>query len=123
MKTTSETKLCVPDHVDLYVIGPVSGIDDDNRPAFEEARAKLRACGYSVAIPQDFIASGSPWKKAMWASIAFMLTRASGVAILDGHPSLGSQIEAGLCMDVGKPIDSIRGWMSRATREPARRAR
>lgn len=30
----------------LYAIGPVTGVEDDNRPAFEHAREDLRNCGH-----------------------------------------------------------------------------
>ena len=37
----------------LYAIGPVTGIEGDNRPAFEAARHDLKAAGYYVQIPHD----------------------------------------------------------------------
>lgn len=35
----------------LYVSGPVTGMPDDNREAFEAAADELAACGYIARIP------------------------------------------------------------------------
>lgn len=77
----------------LYVIGPVSGIEDDNRAAFEEARTTLEASGYRATIPHDVIPTGTPWDEAMRLSIAEM-ARHDGVAMLPGvETSRGARIE------------------------------
>ena len=39
----------------IYVIGPVTGHADLNRPTFESARAELSAAGHEAVIPHDFI--------------------------------------------------------------------
>lgn len=62
----------------LYVIGPVSGHEGDNREEFEEARRQLEEAGFKVAIPHDKIEQGTPWQSAMRASI---LLRAIGEEI------------------------------------------
>ncbi len=49
----------------LYVIGPVSGHEGDNREAFEEARRELEAAGFKATIPHDKIAEGTDWQMAM----------------------------------------------------------
>lgn len=38
----------------LYVIGPVTGREDLNCAAFEEARAKLEQAGYTVTMLDDW---------------------------------------------------------------------
>ena len=37
----------------IYVIGPVTGRPDLNRPAFEAARRLLERRGYAVEVPHD----------------------------------------------------------------------
>lgn len=67
----------------LYVIGKVTGIAADNKPKFENVRARLiAALGCEVEIPHDTIRPGTGWAEAMRQSIARMAT-ADGVAMLD----------------------------------------
>lgn len=71
----------------MYVIGPVSGIKDDNRPAFEAAaRALHDAYGCEVEIPHDTIPAGTEWDDAMHKSLSRLAT-ADAVAMLDGWAS------------------------------------
>jgi deoxyuridine 5'-triphosphate nucleotidohydrolase len=37
----------------IYLMGPMSGLPDDNYPAFEEAARQLRAIGYVVVSPHE----------------------------------------------------------------------
>lgn len=78
----------------MYVIGPVSGIKDDNRSAFEAAaRALHDAYGCEVEIPHDTIPAGTDWDDAMHKSLSRMMT-ADAVATLDGwQRSRGASIE------------------------------
>ena len=78
----------------MYVIGPVSKIENDNRPAFEAAaRALHDAYGCEVEIPHDTIAAGTDWDEAMHQSLS-RLAKADAVAMLDGwSKSRGANIE------------------------------
>lgn len=49
----------------LYIIGPVSGIDDDNRLAFRYDQGCLVGAGCTDEIPHDYIPSGTPHDDAM----------------------------------------------------------
>lgn len=102
----------------LYVIGPVSGREGDNRDAFEEARKKLLAAGYEVEIPHDWIRPGVPWQEAMRASITQMLAVDNrrlpvydGVAELPGvFGSKGARCERGICEQLGIPHRTVAEW-------------
>ena len=102
--------------INLYTIGPVSGIKNDNLPAFEHVREALwgqGSIGY-VVIPHDVIAPGTPWKKAMRISIQKMLTF-DGVAMLDGwEKSKGAVIEHDLAVALGIPCKPWREWLQPA---------
>ena len=39
----------------LYIIGPISGHENDNIDAFEEARDRLKAAGHKATIPHEKI--------------------------------------------------------------------
>lgn len=102
----------------IYVIGPVTGREDGNRAAFEEARAALLAAGYEVDIPHDWIKAGVPWQEAMRASISQMLSMDNrrlpvydGVAELPGvFGSKGARCERGICEQLGIPHKSVEEW-------------
>ena len=94
----------------LYIIGPVSGIAQDNRPAFEEAARRLERAGYDPCVPHWFIPAGTEWQPAMKRSIE-MLVKCDGVAALDGFgSSRGARIEAELAGGIGMPIKSVETW-------------
>ena len=118
-------------HGGLYVIGPVSNIPDDNRPAFEEARKRLQESGYSpVGIPHDSIEPGTPWEQAMRMSICNMLMymdhydegkddlvfdrfEYDGIAMLDGwEKSNGASLEHEVAVAVGMPCRTVEEWCS-----------
>ena len=94
----------------LYVIGPVSGIENDNRPAFEEAALELERAGYDACVPHWFIPAGTDWELAMRRSVE-MLVKCDGVAALDGFgQSRGARLEADLAAGIGIPVKSVESW-------------
>lgn len=101
----------------LYVIGPVSGHEGDNREEFEEARRQLEEAGFKVTIPHDKIEQGAPWQSAMRASIREILSmyrgkpRYDGVAELPGvFGSKGARCERGVCAQLGIPLKTVAEW-------------
>lgn len=101
----------------LYVIGPVTGRDGDNREAFEEARSELEGHGYKATIPHDKVPEGASWGDAMRASIREMLSsikgkpRYDGVAELEGvFGSRGARCERGICEQLGIPHKPVAEW-------------
>lgn len=108
----------------LYIIGPVTGIEDDNRPAFAHAREDLRSAGYDVKIPHDFIVHGTPHDRAMLQSV-HALTQAKyglrltpyfdGVAMLEGwEESVGARLEKQVAEACGIPCKTVDEWLEAA---------
>lgn len=98
----------------LYIIGPVTGIEQDNRPAFEEAALALERAGYDATVPHWFIPAGTEWETAMKRSIE-MLVKCDGVAALDGFgSSKGARIEADLAAGIGMPVKPVEAWVREA---------
>lgn len=111
----------------LYAIGPVTGIEGDNRPAFNQARRDLKAAGYYVQIPHDYVLSGTPWPEAMAKSIN-VLTDADedggllfdGVALLPGwEDSKGACLEKQVAEAIGLPVKTVGDWLEVARHEQA----
>lgn len=103
----------------LYVIGPVTGNRNDNRPAFAAARCDLRQAGYWVRIPHDYIVSGTPWDWAMMTSLHQLTAHDTqgrpyfdGVALLPGwEGSPGARLEAQVAEAIGLPVKTVAEWV------------
>lgn len=113
----------------LYVIGPATGIPEDNRPAFVEAAMQLEEAGYGVEVPHDYIATGTPHEEAMSTSINVLtesydifsdgvrrLERSfQGVAMLDGwEQSEGARLEKQVAEACGIPCKTVDEWIEAA---------
>lgn len=105
----------------LYVIGPVTGIDGDNREAFESARRRLEAVGYEVEIPHDRIRPGTGWREAMAQSITRLVSLLRGEPRYDGAAELpgtlmskGARCERGICGQLGMPHKTVDEWVAEA---------
>lgn len=98
----------------IYVIGPVTGIPDNNSEAFVRAQADLVRAGYLAGIPHLYVPSNAEWNEAMKISISKMMT-ADGIALLDGwHDSKGACLEYDIARRVGMPAYCVDHWISNA---------
>lgn len=94
----------------IYVIGPVSGFDDLNERAFEDARRKLREAGFTPIIPHDFVPASANWQDAMRRSLE-CIAKADGIAYLEGvESSNGAMIEYRIATALGIRTASVAGW-------------
>lgn len=94
----------------LYVSGPVTGMADLNRPAFERAAAVLEAAGHSALLPHWFVPPGSDWQSAMRRCVE-TLARCDGVALLPGwERSRGANAECDLAIAIGMPVRVLDAW-------------
>ncbi len=111
----------------LYIIGPVTGVPEDNRPAFEDARRRLANVGYQAEIPHSFIPAGTPHKQAMLLSISDMTSVDirgkkivpfyDGIALLPGNEkSQGARIEKLVAEQCGIPCKSVNEWVEETLR-------
>jgi len=98
----------------LYLSGPMSGLPDNNYPAFHEAAAKLRAAGYTVINPAELgLPPGLEWIDYMRAAItAMMLGRAEALAMLPGwRDSDGALAEWELARSLGLDDFAAESWL------------
>ncbi|MEC4272938.1 DUF4406 domain-containing protein [Adlercreutzia sp. R25] len=100
----------------LYISGPVTGIENDNRAAFEEAKRRLSAKHPEVNIPHHFIASGTPYPKAMRISLSRVTSGVYyGVALLAGwENSNGALLEKQVAEACGIPCKTVDEWLEEA---------
>ena len=95
-----------------YVIGPVTGVEGDNRAAFEAARGRILLSGAfdEVRIPHDCIPAGTPWSEAMRISIGELI-RSDAVAMLEGcEGSRGASLEARIAAELGIDARPVADW-------------
>ncbi len=104
----------------IYLSGPMTGIEEFNRPAFDQAAKELRANGFDVIVPGEN-ESYDPIEKANWAvqkqkrefylsrDIEFILEQADIVVVLPGwESSEGAKLEVAVAQAVGIPIFEYR---------------
>lgn len=95
----------------LYVIGPVTGRENLNREAFEDAKEKLWDAGYDVTIPHDVVPPDASHEDAMLLSIKTMLC-CDSVAMLDGwDDSPGARLENSVATACGIEAHCVGAWL------------
>jgi len=94
----------------IYVAGPMSHYPDYNKPAFEDACMRLRACGFKVLSPHENGQPGpevdpdSVWIYYMRLDL-HMVAEANLVAVLDGWEcSRGAKIEVQIAHFMHIPV-------------------
>ncbi len=95
----------------VYVVGPVTGLDLLNRPAFEDARLRLRTAGLDARIPHDFTPPDATHERAMRLSLVWLLLHADGLCALDGwQQSPGASLEVAVARAVGLAVEPVEWW-------------
>lgn len=100
----------------VYLAGPMRGIKDDNRPAFDGAAASLRALGHTVFSPADYdmemgqpvgITDGKSLKKQILWDLE-RIAECDCVVLLDGWiGSSGVRLELEMARFVGCNVFSL----------------
>ncbi len=112
----------------IYLCGPMSGLPDNNLPAFEEATAALRLRGLAVASPVEMDAADGldPAEQvtpggAVWAGFLARDLRVvtdpevDAVVVLPGwRESKGARLEVHVASELGKPILTYPGLQTPA---------
>ena len=100
----------------LYLSGPMTGLPENNYPAFNAAAAQLRAAGYEVVNPAELgLPDGLPWISYMRAALAAMVTTADAVATLPGwYTSRGASAEVLLALRLGWESFAVAHWLAAA---------
>jgi len=97
----------------LYLCGPITGIRDYNKTAFNDAASALRGAGFDVFSPlENGIEITAPWQLRMRVNIAEMM-QCSGLAVLRGaHDSRRSILEMHIATQIEMgPVRAIEYWL------------
>ena len=99
-----------------YIAGPVTGLPDRNRPAFEVARLVVeRITGARVTIPHDFVKQSDAETTPMVLCVVAIcdmvkLGLSPVVVVLPGwRESAGSLVEVALARKLGVPVCELHG--------------
>lgn len=98
----------------IYISGPMTGLYDCNRQAFNDAEAALRSKGFDVFNPVN---NGLPRENVLWEThmrrdIAALM-ECDAVAVLPGSQhSRGSRMEIYLALELGiTPVRNFEDWI------------
>lgn len=97
----------------LYLCGPITGLPNHNREAFNDAESALLSAGFDVFNPtKNGVPVDAPWEQHMRADIAQMMA-CDGLAVLPGaHYSRGARIEMDLAAQLGiQPMRALHYWL------------
>ena len=109
----------------LYVAGPMTGLPDFNRPAFDDAARRLRAAGISVYNPADIsrdvegLGDRIESRSREWylRRALLLLLECDGVALLPGwETSGGARLEQRVALGLGMRAESVEWWLEEASR-------
>lgn len=90
----------------FYIAGPVTGIEDGNRPLFDQAEGWLMEQG-AVALNPTLLPEGLRSQQAYMNICLPMLREADAVLMLPGwHRSIGAKMEYDEARRLGMPIYS-----------------
>lgn len=96
----------------IYLSGPMSGLPENNYPAFHEAAARLRRLGLRVENPAENAppACGS-WQGYMRLALV-QLARCDGVALLPGwRQSSGARLENCIARRLGLDVRPLEAFL------------
>lgn len=93
----------------IYVSGPITGIKDDNRPAFERKAAEVAAGGNIPIIPHDVVPEGVTDHATCMRYCIRALVEVDAMTFIEtGRPwSKGMMYEAEVAKAIGLPILDI----------------
>lgn len=99
----------------LYLAGPMSGMENNNYPAFNAEAKRLREWGFTVFNPAEIGDLGSQYKDLLKKDIIALL-ECEGVAVLDGWwSSKGARLETTIAGNLDMPIRPVDEWITRAS--------
>lgn len=103
----------------LYLCGPMTGYPQYNRPAFEEAAAELRGCGYTVTSPAEPPIAQFPqtdWNTAIRGAVVGLLGCAGVATVTPGgiRQSRGASLEVHVAHELEMPVLYWQAWIRAA---------
>jgi len=88
----------------VYISGPVTGLPENNKQAFQYYADRLESVGFETITPTSIVPEGTDWHGAMRLCISAMMD-ADIVIMLSGWPhSKGAIIEHRIARELEIPV-------------------
>lgn len=94
----------------VYLMGPMTGYEDFNRPAFRRMTELLREQGVRVTSPDELdttdpVSAASPeWADYLARDLRWLVLAEAGVALPGWEESRGARLEAAVLGALGRPV-------------------
>lgn len=111
----------------LYISGPVTGIEHDNRTVFDDTQKLLAEAGYDSFLPHYLVEPSDSHETAMLLCINELTERTQktgisypvpyydGVALLPGwEQSDGAKLKKAVAEACGIPVKTVDEWLEEA---------
>lgn len=116
----------------VYLSGPMTGLPNENYPAFHEAAARLRAIGFDVLNPAETAGGATHLPRHIYMDVDIGYVKAAdAVVVMQGwRNSDGAKLEAIVASSMDKPVFtydprtglgslvSLDGWAVETTETP-----
>lgn len=96
----------------VYLSGPMTGLPENNYPAFRRAAQSLRGEGFHVYDPSEWCEVDQEFdlRAAFKDYTHWIIDHADAVVVLPGHEdSKGARAETALAHAIGKPVLTLLG--------------
>lgn len=108
----------MPEKQTVYILGPMTGYAEENRPAFRKAAKYLRELGYVVTSPDELDtyapAASHTWADLLRRDIPWVIQADLGVALPGWRASRGASLESAVLASLGRPVLELLGEELRA---------
>src|SRR5690625_886848 len=91
----------------IYISGPMTGINDLNRPLFNSVATELRDMGYDVVNPVELCPPGMGWSDCMRRDISALMECDSILLLPGWMDSKGARLERHIAVQLGMQVYDI----------------
>lgn len=91
----------------IYISGPMTGLPEDNKPAFNAAAQILREQGHTVICPAEIEVQEPSWENYLREDIRQMMSADTLVQLPGWSHSRGANLEYEIAAQLGMAIKRI----------------
>jgi hypothetical protein len=97
----------------VYLAGPMTGLPNFNRDAFNSMAQRMRRAGFLVVNPtENGLPANAPWASHMRRDLHALLD-CQGVALLPGWgSSKGALLEVSVAQSLGMQVRTVGEWLN-----------